>query len=61
MLKLTIYGGAWFIVITQWHDIGYYYNSVTHHPPLTAVLITALVTIILSIATLKELTKKGDK
>ena len=61
MLKLILYGVAWFIVINQWHDLGYYYNSVTHHPPITAVLITALVTIILTIATIKTLTNKGDK
>ena len=61
MLKLIIYGGAWFIVITQWHDLGYYYTSIGKQPPLTGVFITILATAVLTIATIKELTNKGDK
>lgn len=60
MFKLLAYGTAWAIVVSQWNDLrAYYWNPVTP-VPVGAVVITVLVTIILSIATYKELTKKGQ-
>lgn len=62
MLKLLIYGVAWFIVIMQWYDFkSYYCIPELGGPPVSAVIIAALVTVILTIATFKELTKKGKK
>lgn len=62
MLKLIIYGFAWFIDINQWHDLhDYYLVPWLGGPPVSAIIITILVTIVLIIATFNELTKKGKK
>lgn len=61
-MKVILYVIAWFIVINQWNAPRYYaFDVVTHRPPVSAVIITALVTIALTVATFKELTKKGKK
>lgn len=61
-MKVILYVIAWFIVINQWNDLRYYaFDVVTHLPPVSAVIITALVTIALTVATFKELTKGKNK
>lgn len=58
-MKLLTYGTAWTLVISQWNDL-YAYLGYTNTPaPIGAVIITVLATIILSVLTFKELTKKG--
>ncbi len=53
-MKVILYVIAWFIVINQWNDLRYYaFDVVTHLPPVSAVIITALVTIALTVATFK--------
>ena len=62
MLKLILYGSAWLIVIEQWHDLhDYYLVPWLGGPPVSAIIITLIVTLILTIATIKELTKKKNK
>ena len=62
MLKLIIYGVAWFIVVEQWRDLCDYYSVPwLGGPPVSAIIITILATAILTIATLKELTKNRNK
>lgn len=57
-MKVILYVIAWFIVINQWNDLSYYkYDLVTHRPPIGAVIITILLTVILLVATFKVLTK----
>lgn len=52
-MKFLAYTVAWLLLITQWNDIkDYYYNPVTP-VPVGAVIIS----VILSVATFKELTK----
>ena len=52
-MKFLAYTVAWLLLITQWNDIkDYYYNPVTPDP-VGAVIIS----VILSVATFKELTK----
>lgn len=60
-MKLLAYGTAWALVISQWNDLhAYSYNPITP-APAGAVIITILFTVILSVLTYKELTKKGQK
>lgn len=61
MLKLILYGTGWTLVVSQWHDLGTYYCNPVTPAPLSAVIITILATVILTIATIQELTKKGKK
>lgn len=52
-MKFLAYTVAWLLLIAQWNDIkDYYYNPVTP-VPVGAVIIS----VILSVATFKELTK----
>ena len=60
-MKILSYGTAWALVISQWNDLyAYSYNPITP-APAGAVIITILATVILSVLTFKELTKKGQK
>lgn len=60
-MKILAYGTAWALVISQWNDLHEYsYNPITP-APAGAVIITILATIILSVLTFKELTKKEKK
>lgn len=62
MFKFILYATAWFIVINQWYDLkDYYLVPGLGGPPVSAIIITVLVTAILTIATFKELTKKVKK
>lgn len=57
-MKFLVYAVAWFIVLSQCNDLrGYYYYTPNTPMPMASVIITVLATIILSIATYKELTK----
>lgn len=60
-MKFLAYAVAWFIVLSQWNDLRDYYDNPVTHAPLSAIIITALVTIILTVATFKELTKGKNK
>lgn len=56
-MKFLAYTVAWLLLIAQWNDIkNYYYNPVTP-VPVGAVIISVILTVILSVATFKELTK----
>lgn len=57
-MKVLAYTVAWLLLIAQWNDIKdyYYYNPVTP-VPVGAVIISVILTVILSVATFKELTK----
>lgn len=56
-MKFLAYTVAWLLLIAQWNDIkDYYYNPVTP-VPVGAVIIS----VILSVATFKELTKEKNK
>jgi len=56
-MKFLAYTVAWLLLIAQWNDIkDYYYNPVTP-VPVGAVIIS----VILSVATFKELTKGKNK
>lgn len=58
-MKLLAYGTAWALVISQWNDLLDYLRYTNTPAPIGAVIITILATIILSVITFKELTKKG--
>ena len=60
-MKILAYGTAWTLVISQWNDLLDYYLVADVQAPAGAVIITILATIILSVLTFKELTKKGQK
>ncbi|MBJ7691487.1 hypothetical protein [Weissella confusa] len=60
-MKFLAYTVAWALVISQWNDLyAYSYNPITP-APIGGVIITILATVILLVATFKELTKKGKK
>ena len=60
-MKFLAYTVAWLLLITQWNDIkDYYYNPVTP-VPVGTVIISVILTVILSVATFKELTKGKNK
>lgn len=60
-MKFLAYTVAWALLVSQWNDLTYYYT--TQLPPDLApdpvgpTIITVLLTVILSVATFKELTK----
>jgi len=60
-MKFLAYTVAWVFIVIQWNDVLDY----TWYPntpfPVGALIISVLLTVILSVATFKELTKKGKK
>lgn len=56
-MKFLAYTVAWLLLIAQWNDIkDYYYNPVTPVPGGAVI-----ISVILSVATFKELTKGKNK
>lgn len=58
-MKFLAYTVAWALVVSQWYDLNDYWS--TGIPaPVGGVVIAVLLTVILLVATFKELTKKGE-
>ena len=60
-MKFLAYTVAWALLVSQWNDLTYYYTTQLPPDPVGPTIITVLLTVILSVATFKELTKGKNK